>query len=274
MKVLVFGQGKSGTTVLAKTIQHSLPDAAFVMEPKPDEALSRDRAPHAVSKLLHGQWTQEIPRLTSVLRNESQVRFDRIVKIIRDPRDQALSSFLYAIYGRAQNRSVSDAQLRAMVELVRRKEENPSGISFADLCGETNRIMRWNGYSSAWLFTESGHVANRNYWNFLRSLGEAGYLVRYETFMQNDLADLENYLGFKLSGRREVGEYERTRRTASWDNWREFFTTEDVETLRPLIGDLLFEMGYRDWELRPVGRLNREHFSGYLTRLIEEARTR
>mgnify|MGYP001795428506 FL=1 len=71
-----------------------------------------------------------------------------------------------------------------------------------------------------------------------------------------------------------MGEYTRARRSASAENWREFFTPEDVAILQPLTAELLEEMGYPDWELRPAERLNPAHFSEYLVRLREEARPR
>lgn len=58
MNVLVFGQGKSGTTVIAKTIQHSLPGAVFLMEPKTEQTLTRPGARHTVVKILYGQWQE------------------------------------------------------------------------------------------------------------------------------------------------------------------------------------------------------------------------
>ncbi len=244
------------------------------MEPKSEEAISSPGARDQVVKILHGQWKANLPGLTRILRNESTARFDRIVKIIRDPRDQAISSFLYNFYGMAGNGNASDEQLQEMIELVRAKEQSPQAISFATLCAEVNRIMRWKGYSSRWLLTESDLVANRDYWNYLISFQECGYLLKYETFMQGELMGLESYLGVQLSPNREVGEFTRTRRSASWGNWREFFTPEDVELLRPLSEDLLNEMGYPDWQLQPVNRLNPEHFSEYLMKLLGEARRR
>lgn len=274
MNVLVFGQGKSGTTVIAKTIQHSLPGAVFLMEPKTEEGLTRRGAAQTVVKILHGQWRENLPDLTKVLRNDSSAPFDRIVKIIRDPRDQAISSFLYNFYSLAQPGEATEEQLDEVIALLRAKEQSPQKISFASLCDGVNRIMRWRGYSSVWLMTESGQVANREFWNFLMSLGDRGYLLRYEDFIRGKLAGLEAYLGFRLSPRREVGEYTRTRRSASAENWREFFTPEDVDILRPLTAKLLEKMGYPDWELRPAARLNPAHFSEYLLRLREEARPR
>ncbi len=98
--------------------------------------------------------------------------------------------------------------------------------------------------------------------------------MKYETFMQGGLSGLESYLSVQLSSKREVGEFSRTRRSASWGNWREFFTPEDVELLRPLTEQLLTEMGYPDWQLQPVEHLNPEHFSRYLVKLMREARGR
>lgn len=122
MNVLVFGQGKSGTTVIAKTIQHSLPGAVFLMEPKTEAALTRPGAAHMVVKILQGQWQKNLPGLTTVLRNESSARFDRIVKIIRDPRDQAISSFLYNFFSFAQPGGATEEQLDEVIALVRAKE--------------------------------------------------------------------------------------------------------------------------------------------------------
>ena len=272
MNVLVFGQGKSGTTVVAKTIQHSLPGAGFLMEPKSEEEIARKRARPLVTKILYGQWKEDLPGLTRMLRNEGATRFDRIVKMLRDPRDQAISSFLYNFYNITRSGRASEEQLQEMIGLVRAKEENPQALSFGRLCGEMNCVMRWKGYSIAWLLTESPSAANRAYWEFLASLGRDGFLLRYEDFMRGELRALESYLGLELSRRREVDEYERTRRSAAAGNWREFFTPEDVEVLRPLIGAALGEMGYEDWELRPVSHLNPAHFSEYLLRLVREAR--
>ncbi len=274
MDILVFGQGKTGTTVIAKAIQHSLPGCTFLMEPKTEQALVRQKAGPRVVKILHGQWTGDLAGLTRVLRNETEVHFDRLVKIIRDPRDQAISFLLYNFYECARDAKTSEAQLLEIIALFREKERSPSAKSFTAICAEINRIMRWDGFSSTWLLMESGLVANRAHWNYLDSLGQRGHLLKYEDFMRGELAVLESYLGTKLSPRREVDEYGRTRRSASWENWREFFTPADVELLRPLLRDLLDEMGYPDWQLRPVAQLNPAHFSEYLVKLMHEARDR
>lgn len=270
MNVLVFGLGKSGTTVIAKAIQHSLPGAGFLMEPKAQEEITRRRERPLVVKMLFGQWQEDLPALEKMLRNKGGAGFDRIVTILRDPRDQAISSFLYNFYNLARNGRATPEQLQELVDLVRAKEQSPAALSFAKLCAELNRVMRWKGYSSAKLLE-----ASKTYWQFLCSLGEVSdFRLRYGDFMRGELAPLESYLGLKLTPHREVDEYSRTRRSAAAGNWREFFTPEDVSLLRPSMGELLAEMGYPDWELRPVEKLNPAHFSEYLLSLLREAQSR
>ena len=96
--------------------------------------------------------------------------------------------------------------------------------------------------------------------------------MKYEDFVRGELGGLESYLALKLSANREVGPFSRTRRTASCENWRQFFTAEDVALLRPVSGQHLATMGYTGWQLQEVERLNSEHFSEYVVRLIREAR--
>jgi hypothetical protein len=272
MRVLVFGQGKSGTTVLAKTIQNSLPDADLLMEPKTEAALASSAAQNLVVKILYGQWVQNLPGLTRIARNKSGLPLDRIVKLIRDPRDQAISFLLYNFYEIARDVEVSERQLEELVHLIQIKERSPASISFGALCSEINRVMGWDRFTSRWLLVESGLVANHTYLEYLRSLCDCGYLMRYENFIRGDTQGLESYLGFELSSRRDVGEFARTRRSASCDNWQAFFTSEDVVALRSALEPVLDSMGYNDWELRPAKCLDRAHFSEYVTRLIREAR--
>lgn len=270
MNVLACGLGKTGTTVIAKTIQHSLPGAGFLMEPKSEEEITRRQERPLVVKILWGQWQQNLPALEKILRRQSGARFDRIVTILRDPRDQAISSLLYNFYNLAGKGRASPEQLRELIDLVRAKEQKPSAISFTRLCEEVNRVMRWRGYSGAKLLE-----ASETYWQFLCSLGEiSGFRLRYEDFMQGELGPLESYLGVPLTSRREVDEFQRTRRSAAAGNWREFFTPEDVAVLQPLTGESLAEIGYCDWELRPVEALNPAHLSEYLLRLQQEAQSK
>jgi hypothetical protein len=72
-----------------------------------------------------------------------------------------------------------------VVALLREKEKHPSALPVSTLCAEVNRTMGWHGFSNARLFCERGLIANREYWD---------------------------YLGIKLSSRRKVGYFARTKR--------------------------------------------------------------
>jgi hypothetical protein len=272
MRVLVFGQGKTGTTVIAKTIQHSISGANFLMEPKSEFEIAVGQNNATVTKILYGQWKRDSESLDRVLRNQSDTCcFDKLIKIIRDPRDQAISFFFYNFYDYALSPSISDNQLRELLSIVRNKEISPQSISFATLCDEVNRVHGWKRFTSTWLIRDSGIIANKEYWEYLKSINE-GYLCRYEDFMRGNVDGLEDYLGLTLSTDRSVDEFSRTCRSAASENWREFFTEEDIHQLRPVCESLLNEMGYPDWELKPIDRLSPAHFSSYLLGLIRAVR--
>ena len=102
LNVLVMGPAKTGTTVISKTIQHSLPGAQYHLEPK--RALFFERGAHLrskssqVVKIIFEHWAQA-PRLRSaIVHNELSLKFDKLVAIVRDPRDELLSRMMYVIH--------------------------------------------------------------------------------------------------------------------------------------------------------------------------------
>ena len=127
------------------------------MEPKTEAELTRPGAVHTVVKILYGQWRQDLPGLTSVLRNDSSARFDRIVKIIRDPRDQAISSFFYNFFTLAQPGAATDEQLDEVVALVRDERAKPAN----DLLRQPLR-RRESDHALARLFERVAHDRKRS----------------------------------------------------------------------------------------------------------------
>ena len=79
-------------------------------------------------------------------------------------------------------------QMQELLALVRAKELNPGAFSFTQLCAEMNRILRWKGYSSVWLMTESGLVAHPAFWGVLCSFGATGCFLRSEQFLRGQAA--------------------------------------------------------------------------------------
>jgi hypothetical protein len=82
--------------------------------------------------------------------------------------------------------------------------------------------------------------------------------------------DLENYIGRNVKDYCEflnLGKFEYTRRTASYGNWRVFFTVKDVEILRPVIMRNLDDPYYSDWDLSKASSLDSRHYSRYVEKM-------
>lgn len=82
---------------------------------------------------------------------------------------------------------------------------------------------------------------------------------------------MEKYLGFRLIGKRDVGNLKRTHRTGSFNNWKSFFTQQDLNYFRDTLKGEMLQAGYTDVELVPQEQLNPQVYSKYLENLLKEA---
>jgi hypothetical protein len=74
----------------------------------------------------------------------------------------------------------------------------------------------------------------------------------YEDFVKGLLAEAEEYLGFKLTGKAEVDpKYNRVERSKRAGNWRNWMTPDDVDFFKPVFTKFMDHFGYDidDWEL-------------------------
>jgi hypothetical protein len=265
MNILVIGKGKTGTTIISKSIQLSMPDSVYYLEPKKIgffmNAGQQGRA--CVVKIIYEHWDSTPNLREAIMHNELALRFKRIVAIVRDLRDEAISRLFYIALALAQ-RGVEQRRMDAWLEVLREKECDPRALSFVDMLGKLNSIF-------------GTKVAPRppmdlRYLQFLDKHAQRIHVVKYEDFLEDRLDDLESYLGFEIADDRHVGEFHWTRRTATYNNWKRFFTPADVERLRDLYDPLLSRHGYTDWALDPEPVLKTEECSGYVERIVADAR--
>jgi hypothetical protein len=266
MNILVIGKGKTGTTILSKSIQLSVPGATYHLEPKAiGFFLNRDHLTREnVVKMIYEHW-DKTPRLReAIVYNELPLKFDKVVAIVRDLRDEVISRLFYIAVGLVQ-RGVEARDMDEWLELIKQKEKHPQSISFLEMMRELNRIFG----------TEVPPLAPRDerYPKFLDRHATRMCVVKYEDFIEDKLDDLESYLGFELSNERHVGEFHWTKRSATYNNWKRFFTNSDVEELRRLYDPILSRWGYTDWDLDAHTTLNPEEYSGYVQRLLNNFRT-
>jgi hypothetical protein len=263
---LVVGMNKTGTTIVASVIKDSIEGAHLYVEPGSVaffEKCGKTNFPRVV-KILYEHWMQRPFLLTGIIRGETGFHPDRIVAIVRDPRDALISALMYSAYERVVE-GASKTQVDAWVEIVREKEANPEKYSVISLIDKLNRIFNIS-YSPDWFFE---NFANYSAW--IAGNSDYLYILKYEDFVAGNTAALSAYLGMELSGSREVDPtLQRVTRTKRSGDWREMMLPEDVAYWRERFGNALATYGYSDWEIHPE-RSDPAGGSDYILRITAEA---
>ncbi|MBA2490595.1 MAG: hypothetical protein ACR2KU_12380 [Gammaproteobacteria bacterium] len=261
MNILVIGKGKTGTTIISKSIQASMKDSLYYLEPKKVGFFMRPAQPAlpCVVKIIYEHWDPTPNLREAIMHNELPLKFKRIVAIVRDLRDEAISRLFYIALPLAQ-RGVETRLMDAWLDVLKEKERDPHAISFLGMIEQLNGIF---GTKVA-----PCPPVDQRYLRFLDKHAKRIHVIKYEDFIEDRLDSLESYLGFEVSDDRHVGEYHWTRRTAAYNNWKRFFTPGDVEQLRDLYEPLLIRHGYTDWALDPDPVLKPDECSGYVRRIV------
>jgi len=114
MRNLIIGEGKSGTTALLRSVASTMGSPVEVFEPTDLSAVDLTPDNLVVKKLLHTWETADIELLE---------RFDRVVFLVRDPRDRIISHMLYDAYNRADE--LTDEQRERWLGVLERKSQAP-----------------------------------------------------------------------------------------------------------------------------------------------------
>ena len=130
MRVVIVGLGKSGTTALLYAVRSAMPaDTQLLFEPRSYVKLqSRD----VVAKVLLN------PRFP--IEHAFYRQFDRIVLLVRDPRDLLISKALYRVFG-ARSLHADPAKLNQYIDLLRAKEADPRSVSLTQINAIFERII-------------------------------------------------------------------------------------------------------------------------------------
>ena len=118
--VLVMGKAKTGTTVISKTIQKSLPgEVEYHLEPRKTDffasakLLQRDCS-HVV-KVLFEHWGNRPNLRYAIVYGETGVAFEKVVFIVRDLRDELISRLLYWARPHSRNSILKDQQIEQWI---------------------------------------------------------------------------------------------------------------------------------------------------------------
>ena len=272
-RILVIGKAKTGTTIISKTIQAALGEnTCFVMEPKhlapfQDPAQGRKWRQHGVvAKILFEQWNGREHLRDAIVCSELPNVFDKVVAIIRDPRDELISRMMYWTFPLIMTHGKSEAQALAWIEELRKKERDPDSISLKKLLAVQAECFDLSKSSAVQTTTEVGH----HYADFLDRHKDKIHILRYEDFIGSKRQDLEQYLGLPLTQDAELGHLSYTKRSGASGGWRELALPSDISWLQSALSPLMTRLGYEnDWVLTPRAKLKSRYYTSYVESLIQ-----
>ena len=266
MRIMILAIGRSGTTALLHKVGAALPESRVFSGGKPDKVAGING--NAVFKFTYNETRG---RTFDLFREHLRhTEYDRKIWIARDPRDNALSRFLFRWY--RGSKSDKD-QYRAVLDLVEKKEQDPAAIPF-------HVLMRYRGQQLPPFTTaaEVGADERRTFEQihaFVSSLGDDWCIFKYEDLLDNNFAALNEYLGFEIKAATNIDNSTRkVARKKSSGDWRHWYTEEDVALFRPAYTPYMDLIGYdsSDWALHTRQSIEPEYASLYLKRLPRRRR--
>lgn len=275
-KVLLIGKAKTGTTVVSKTIQNSLSNCDYELEPKSAGFFTQDRVSYAdnlMVKVIFEHFNSTPNVRQAILSNELPLKFNKKILLIRDPRDELISRLCYMVRPLHMQGRMTPEKLQQWLHCIHKKEQSPSQVSFLSLVNDMDSIFQTSKFVEGFL-----EFCNQ-YTHFIKLSSKDVFSLKYEDFIDGNFDKLEQYLGFKLS-RELINTSEnqpsnqdeliqRTKRSSSYGGWKEFLTEDDVVYLKPLLSDMLDDLGYTDWQLNASNSLDPINYSTYIDKLVE-----
>ncbi len=166
--------------------------------------------------------------------------FQRIVVLVRDPRDQFLSRLLYW----AAQLSKRHPNLRAAIlDVILAKEADPAGIPFLDLVAQVAALDSQHEFFPRNAVAEFG-MRLRDAAVYFPAL-KGSYILKYEDMTDGRMQGVRDYLQLELADRATVPhEWKRVERSRSHGEWKRWFVDSDMKTLAPLIAEYLAVFGY------------------------------
>lgn len=253
MRVLIVGEGKSGTTALLRSVSSALGDPEEVFEPV--QMVEGDLAPSSlvVKKLLLNWKPNE---------NNLIERFDKRIFIVRDPRDRLVSHLLYDAYNRAH--ALDQTQRERWLKALGRKTRNPAGTTFVKLINTWWRLTRSD------LMSHYVRSLDRST-KFDRLVGDKFITLSYEDYVDGNFDAVNEYLGVDLAPGVVYDNEARVSRSNTHGEWRRWFTDIDVEVFRPMTHSWQRIHGYdhRDWTLAEPAPLDPATTVDYVSSLFD-----
>ncbi|MGF1493223.1 MAG: tetratricopeptide repeat protein [Microcoleaceae cyanobacterium] len=212
MKILLLGAAKTGTTAITYAIHEHFPDYEVVFEPPSLERIDYGKENLIVKSLRVRDWD---------IINQRAKQFDRRVLIVRHPLDRLISTLLYEPFN---GRGFSSDQVTAeYLELLWQKSIDPESVHIKQIVNYFNQLIGGKitrGFQAQYQDIARLAVSDSDF-----------FVLRYEDFIDGNLAALGQYLNLEFIPLNvEVPEkYQRVSRTKNYDDWKNWFTVDDLE---------------------------------------------
>jgi len=266
MKILILGTGKTGTTAMVYKVAGGLPNCHAFSGGHPGKYVGNYE--NAVYK--HTYEERKGKSFEVFKEHLNKEHYDRKIWMARDPRDAAVSRMLYRWHKGLKGKK---KQYEAHLDLVLKKEKDPRSIPFFEIC-------RFTGYDG-WPRTAEQVVEEEQHrydqmLKFVNILENDWLFFTFENMVDNNVQDLNEYLGFEIQSDAEVpsssGKAKVIRKKASGD-WRHWFTEEDIELFKPAFTPYMEFIGYdcNDWALITDPVIESQYSSVYMQNLPRKA---
>jgi hypothetical protein len=267
MKVLILGTGKTGTTVMVYKVSGGLPNCHAFSGGRPGKYVGDYE--NAVYK--HTYEERKGKSFEVFKEHLNKEHYDRKIWMARDPRDAAVSRMLYRWHRGYDGRK---QQYENHLELVLKKEKDPSSISFSKICHYTGHDTSPRSVEAV---IEEERRRYQQMSEFVKGLGSDWILYKFEDMVAKKFAALNEYLGFEVDADANVpsssGRAKVIRKKGTGD-WRHWFTEKDMELFKPAFLPYMELIGYDcdDWNPDPNPVIEPEFSSVYLQSLPGKAK--
>ncbi len=264
-KIAIFGLAKSGTTGLWSSLIKSYPRRYL-------QFFEGQFLPSRYNKYLG--WGNPVNNPKHLINKEiigsgfdfsCLDNYDKVIWLVRDPRDRLVSYILYRHYDHLYD---DEDFVRQQLRLLEQKEQDPDSVSLVEL--ETRLALPSPALDSAFFWSD--HLK----WDALDKTVSQGraFLFKYEDYVDHNFDLLEDFLGVRIKSDPKVPkQFRRVIRSKAHGFWRHWFTERDMEHYRPLFQPFLERYGYADdWLLGDPREINPDHCSHYVRKIINERR--
>lgn len=258
--ILVLGAAKSGTTALFYAVRNALRAEGL--------AVTGLLEPHEPADLMRhlSETTDDIILVKALLSRTAgwifgfAETFERIVLIVRDPRDNVVSHTVFKPKDLVSPQYPSRRE--QLVRLFEQKERDPESISVVGLIQRMGEIA---GRSKLLNTTRNNSLMSAA---IKREHSGRCFVLAYDDFIAGRTEPLSNYLGLTVTGGVEVDDRHafvaRSKRSGDWRDW---FLQEDVEFfVTPAGSDFRFLGFDPDEAPNALKVIEPDHCSGYVRR--------